>query len=206
MSSSSRQRPYPIPPLLPQLAESTLIGSRIHRSETHCSSGQTSPPEFKDALADRAGSQGAPRSPRIRFRQCDPPRSRSRAQPQPPSGVCRRGRPKAHEADPPRSRHRWLSQLRMPVPFQIIWLRWRLKKGAPVRHHRRRSQAPLRSKPTCTISPRSPTWTRDVPVTAARSPSCEPDHYDLDRPMRYDLGNVAFARRILHQQAVASRE
>jgi hypothetical protein len=47
---------------------------------------------------------------------------------------------------------------------------------------------------------------RDVPVTAARSPSCEPDHYDLDRPMRYDLGNVAFARRILHQQAVASRE
>jgi hypothetical protein len=35
--------------------------------------------DFTDALADRAGSQDAPRSPRIRFRQCDPPCSRSRA-------------------------------------------------------------------------------------------------------------------------------
>jgi hypothetical protein len=75
---------------------------------------------FKDVLADRAGFQGAPRSPPIRFRQCDPRCSRSRAQPQQPNGVCRPGRPRAHEAGLPRSRHWWLSQLRMPVPLAAI--------------------------------------------------------------------------------------
>jgi hypothetical protein len=71
------------------------------------------------------------------------------------------------------------------IPFNMATLAARKRGTCPaitVVDQRR----PIRSKPTCTILPRS-TWTRDVPVTAARSPSCEPDHRRLDRSNQCDL-------------------
>jgi hypothetical protein len=137
-------------------------------------------------LADRAGFQGAPRSPRIRFRQCDPPCSRSRAQPQQPNGVCRPGRPKAHEAGLPRSRHQWSPQLRMPVPSPNYMATLAAKKRAPVGQ----SPSSIRGAPS-EASPPAPFCLgrrgRAIPVTAARSRSCEPDHRHLNRSNQCDL-------------------
>jgi hypothetical protein len=137
---------------------------------------------FRDALADQAGSQGAPRSPRIRFRQCDPRRSHSLAQPQQPNGVCRPGRPRVHDTDPPQSWHRWLSQLRMPVPFPIIWLSWRLKKGAPVRQSPSsiRGAPPNQAHPhhfasVANVGPRCPgDGSAFAVMRAGSSPPCQP--------------------------------
>jgi hypothetical protein len=113
---------------------------------------------FRDALADQAGSQGAPRSPRIRFRQCDLPRSRSRARPQQPNGVCRLARPKAHEAGLPR-----IGGCRNYECLCHFYYMGTLaaKKRALVGQ----SPSSIRGappKPTYTILPRPPTWTRDV--------------------------------------------